>query len=1301
VVVCRRLGAVAAALFFLALCASLLWPGLSQARVVHIFKGSFGGEGTAPGEFEGPIGVAVNDETGDVYVVDRGGNRVEEFDSTGSTLIKEFNGTGSPVPPTGEFLQPTNITVDNSGSPLDPSKGDVYVMDSGHGVIDKFSASGEYLGQLNGFGKGEFEATSVEGLAVDSLGGLWIVEQEGYIYDYTNELTNKLVQKVLTEFGSGLQNGLAVDAEGNIYITTGLIVEVNGNGLTVANPICGAEAAFGVAVDPIARDVYVLNQGSVGVKECALENLLVESFGAGDFKLSHGIAVAGDGSVYVTDVTSDLVAVFATVKLPTVAVEPLSGQTPRSVILNGTVNPEGEEVTSCVFEYDTRPYDSEGEAAHGASVPCSRASLGSGTAPLAVVAHLGGLVPGACYFYRLSAENAAGVPSRTQGVEFCTGPRLGGEFVTDVASSGSLAPSSSATLHAPIDPNGDDTHYYIEYGTTASYGAYAPVPPPGVDLGSAVGALSISVHLQGLQPGTVYHYRFVAEQAGELFEELDGTFTTPVLAALGESALPDGRMWELVSPVDKKGAVIEPLDQPDQIQAASDGSGITYLTEGPHVGENPQGKITWSQVLSRRGPSGWSSQDLTLPMVLPEDGESATQLTTVAPEYRLFSPGLSLAAVEPQDFGTPLLSPQATMRTLYLRNNDTGGFVPLVTSADANEPIEIESFAGGSSPRKLWDMHFLAATPDLGHVVFKTPLALVSPATDEETPQNTPIGEPQWNLYEWSGEGLGLINILPNGEPTSGPLPVTGTGATPLIVSLAGEYTGEGHAFGGAPRAVSSDGRRIAWTWGDTYGGRGGPSYKGLFVRDMVEGETVKVGGAQAVFQTMSSDGSRIFYTENGDLYEYNYGSRLQTDLTAKHGVGETSGGVLPLVSDVSEDGTDVYFVANGVLASGAAEGDCKDSEPSAGAVCNLYMVHYGGGEWEAPRLVAVLSGEDEKDWFARTGNGSPELGLVDSKVSSDGRFLVFMSDRSLTGYDNVDVSSPVGEQRRDEEVYLYDAAANGGSGGLRCVSCNPTGARPTGVLDTPQSSLLVDRSYSWSVNNIGGVDHWLAGSVPGWDLGFTGSSYQPRYLFDDGRVFFDSPDSLVPQATNGLEDVYEYEPPGVGSCTETSVTFSERSGGCVGLVSSGTSGAESAFLDASETGDDAFFVTLAKLALRDIDNSYDVYDAHVCSAAVPCVPETGGPPPCDSGDSCKAAPSPQPAIFGPAPSATFNGVGNVSPSSPSSGVAGKKATKKKCPRGRKLSRGKCVKTKASHGGKATHRSKVGRGRKSDRGRGR
>jgi hypothetical protein len=82
-------------------------------------------------------------------------------------------------------------------------------------------------------------------------------------------------------------------------------------------------------------------------------------------------------------------------------------------------------------------------------------------------------------------------------------------------------------------------------------------------------------------------------------------------------------------------------------------------------------------------------------------------------------------------------------------------------------------------------------------------------------------------------------------------------------------------------------------------------------------------------------------------------------------------------------------------------------------------------------------------------------------------------------------------------------------------------------------------------------------------------------------------------------------------------------------------------FMDASENGDDVFFLTSEPLTSQDFDNAADMYDAHVCSAAVPCTAPVVAPPACTTADSCRAAPAPQPAIFGAPATATFAGSGN------------------------------------------------------------
>ncbi len=134
--------------------------------------------------FTNPNGIAVEESTGDVYVADIGTDTVSRFDADGNPV--EFPALHSNVltgaaTPAGSFSfpsvygSPAAIAVDNSSrhpsltgkacEEFDPSAGDLYVMDSGHGVIDKFSPEGRYLSQIGGF-----EGEELLGLGVDGSG---------------------------------------------------------------------------------------------------------------------------------------------------------------------------------------------------------------------------------------------------------------------------------------------------------------------------------------------------------------------------------------------------------------------------------------------------------------------------------------------------------------------------------------------------------------------------------------------------------------------------------------------------------------------------------------------------------------------------------------------------------------------------------------------------------------------------------------------------------------------------------------------------------------------------------------------------------------------------------------------------------------------------------------------------------------------------------------------------------------------------------------------------------------------------
>jgi hypothetical protein len=80
---------------------------------------------------------------------------------------------------------------------------------------------------------------------------------------------------------------------------------------------------------------------------------------------------------------------------------------------------------------------------------------------------------------------------------------------------------TTATLTGTVDPNGTATSYHFEYGTTAAYG----LSSPGGDA-DGEDATPVSVPIEGLSPGTTYHYRLVATNGDGGAEGVDRTFRT-------------------------------------------------------------------------------------------------------------------------------------------------------------------------------------------------------------------------------------------------------------------------------------------------------------------------------------------------------------------------------------------------------------------------------------------------------------------------------------------------------------------------------------------------------------------------------------------------------------------------------------------------------------------------------------------------------------------------------------------------------------------------------------------------------
>ncbi len=858
--------------------------------------------------------------------------------------------------------------------------------------------------------------------------------------------------------------------------------------------------------------------------------------------------------------------------------------------------------------------------------------------------------------------------------------------------------TTSATLHACVNPNNSEPTYKFELGTQIPYTTSIPAVPGST--GSCFGGVGVRLeaHVQNLSADTLYDYRAVAVAGTETTNGIGQKFTTQ--SAAGALTLPDGRAWELVSPATKDGALIPPFQEGGEvIQAAENGGAITYTSVGPV--EAAAGNSNETQVLSvRQADGGWSSQDIsTAHKVATNIAYQAT-----GQEYKYFSSELASAFVEPfeepaieQPGKATRLSPEASELTVYLRANipfspggqgiygetvAQGSYLPLVTGCPAlGEQCKpsLEEYANVPPGTEFGGkIFFEGATTDLDHIIIHS---LGVPLTAKTPEGNATSGGGMW---EWAGGQLQIVSVLPSGEQ-----------GRPAYLGGREGYNARG--------AISSDGSRIVWS-----------TAQHLYMRDVSNDQTVQLdafqgGGGENFspdFQFADSDGSKVFFTdeakltagstaaeEEPDLYECAIVEGLDgelscilSDLTVDLGGHASVQGKPGVVLAGSDDSSYIYFVAKGKLTK-TGEKNVQGEEAEVGED-NLYMLHYDEEkeEWEPPVFIAVLSEEDSNDWGGQKGIPG-DLEGVTSRVSPNGRYLVFMSDQRLTEYNNADASSGEAE----EEVYLFTAASDR----LVCVSCNPTGERPAGVLDSIKANggetLLVDGQKNW-------LERGLAGSVPGWTaMKSKVARYQSRYLSNDGRVFFDSADTLVPQDTNGRVDVYEYEPANVGgerNCKESSSTFSELTDGCVALISSGSSNEESVFLDASGTGpggeeaEDVFFLTSAPLVPADKDTAFDVYDARVCSGSTPCSPEVVLPPSCATESSCKAAPSPQPSIFGASGSATFSGTGNLAPL-PSSTVP-------ICSKGKKLSHGKCIRVKIKNKKKAKAR-KANRNRRGKR----
>ncbi|HEY7829108.1 MAG TPA: hypothetical protein VIC06_00905 [Solirubrobacteraceae bacterium] len=461
------------------------WDGSAVTNPPGTPAGSFGG---------GHVAVAANNATGDVYVLDSTNNVVDVFDSAGGYVCQitgkatpsasECNGAAGSDTPAHGFNAPHGIAVDQA-------TGEVFVVDAFNEVVDVFSVDGAYLRQIsltsvpigenslymNDIAVDDFNGRVYLGnnvtrgvYALDALSGTYVASWNGnntppgsfghknisvaahnasgdvYVTDSEDEVTDvfapggeyltQITESATGEFGG---RGTAVDqANADVYISDNEVGKVY-----LFSALFVPDVSTGVASNVRPTSVTLngaVNPDGVPVTACFFEYGTEGSYGqSAPCAQSPGsgaspVAVSADLSGLQEGVTYNyrLVAENANGANQSASAE-ITMPSPPSIdsaaaenIVSGSadlhvaINPHAAQ-TSYRFEYGA-------SAEYGTSAPVPDGSIAEGLSDRTITQHVSGLQANTTYHWRVVARNIAGT---TTGVDHTFIYDTGGEGLPD------------------------------------------------------------------------------------------------------------------------------------------------------------------------------------------------------------------------------------------------------------------------------------------------------------------------------------------------------------------------------------------------------------------------------------------------------------------------------------------------------------------------------------------------------------------------------------------------------------------------------------------------------------------------------------------------------------------------------------------------------------------------------------------------------------------------------------------------------------------------------------------------------
>lgn len=1274
-----------------------------------------GSAGAGAGQFRRPEGLAV-DSTGDLYVVDHDNHRVQKFDSEGNFVLMfggevdkttsanictaasgDACGVGTTGTATGQFSSWPTEPVGAQFMAVGPGD-QIYVGDQNR--IQVFDANGVYQSQLGLPAEGEVEHGAPGGqgkpwgLAVDKSGDVYFTFYQNYnsgipgseypaVFKYVGGVWTKFVE---IEY----PKALAVDSDGDVYVARGprgslipklssRVVEFDSSGkkLIPSEAEESEKDSEGGELHPFAQKLEYDITGLATSDACNLssDDLIVGYNGAG-------------GQVEASGPPPDPSVCEPPARAPLIADQFASAVGEEEASLVAKINSRFWSSTTYYVEYGTQPCDLGG-CATIPTPPGEDLSSSSGSAVATKPIVLTGLDPHTTYHYRFVARTLFEPGPGGEAVVKGAGGKVGadgteGEFTT---TEGAL-PVGACPGNA-----GYRTGLSALLPDCRAYEMVSPVDKEGADIVALINVRGYRAgHFQSAGDGEKLTYSAYRAFGGNVEAS---PYTSQYIASREPGV---GWTDEVISPA-RGVALVEPSyvlesEYPAFTENLCKGW-LRLVFEQSEPPLDPAAPAGYENLFQRDdcGANAGSYEALT--DVAPPDSNSfgylQLELQGVSADgsRAIFAAPGKLTADAPEQPGSSCTTLSSCPQRLYLAeagkplrfvcylpdsNVATGSCSAGQNNGVSNGEARTEQVAG-------------AFSQEGNRVVFETggTLYLRSNPAALESARLHGVASGHGDLL---GPATGLGNLIAGtktvgsvtvtsgtfavGQTISGtgiPLETTVTSVTEnsqhtkiesLKISKAATETRTETALTGAASATVTNLVTDTGTFaaGQSISGAGIPT--GTTVASVtadsltLSAPATELGtavsleassecseaakactsliGTGAKFWGASSDLGRVIYqTADGELREYLVDNGNSAQIA--------SGGVLGVLGQ-SADARRVYFASTAVLAGENDEG----RSPQAGER-NLYF-HEAGGE---TRFIGVLGKEDVSGL-----NGPHAMPITlepvkrAARVSVDGSTAAFVSTAALTGFNNTDAVS--GEP--DEEVFVYDAH---GEGRLVCVSCDPSGRRPSG---RPQES------KPWE-----GV--WTAAWIPTWE----GDLYASRALSANGeRLFFNSFVPLVGRDQNGTEDVYEWERSSSRAGCEAldAERYAPAFDGCLSLISSGSSSQDSEFLDADPSGANVFFATGQSLLPQD-PGQIDVYDARE-DGGLPTPPIPG--PECEGRAACQGQTSPAPSVSTPA-SSTYEGSGNLTPNA--------------CPKGKRqeVRHGKtqCVKPKhKKHRGK--HRQK-------------